>query len=500
MLEVLTRLSQHAAAQGGSVAVREMGPGCDARLTYGQLHDRVHAAAADLRTRLGPGEVAILFTGNRVEFFVAALAVWSVGGALMPVHTSIADAELAATISRTKARLLLTDRRCARAISSDVEQLNLETLGNTDSRAATAPDASDSARLLLQSSGTTGLPKIAVRSPRAIDAVARNVANATRLTPDDRVFAAIPICHSYGVENGFLAPLWAGATVHLCDGLDLPTSLQQLGTSGLSMSHREVQGATVFPGVPFMFEVLAGQSLNPHPTTRNPQSLRLAYSAGAPLPPQLSLAFADRFGIKIGQLYGASELGSLTFEDPAAPDTDPASAGLPMDGVHIRILSADNPNPEQPLGPNEEGHVAVHAPSMLDRYLEEPAPLVGGYFLTGDLGRVSPQGRLTITGRLKHLIDIGGQKVNPAEVELTLKQHPAIAECVVVAVPVTQTVNRLKAIITPSGRVPLSESDLRSFARERLAGFKVPRIFEVRQTLPRSPTGKILRRELEAAR
>ena len=85
-------------------------------------------------------------------------------------------------------------------------------------------------------------------------------------------------------------------------------------------------------------------------------------------------------------------------------------------------------------------------------------------------------------------------------VELTLRQHPAVSECVVVPIPVTQTVSRLKAIVTPSGSIPLDEADLRSFARQRLAGFKVPRVIEVRQSLPRSPTGKILRRELEAAR
>jgi acyl-CoA synthetase (AMP-forming)/AMP-acid ligase II len=499
MLEVLTRLAQHAAEQGGRVAVRELGPGCDACLTYAQLHERVLGAAAQLGAHLPPGEVTILLTGNRVEFFVAALAVWSAGGALMPVHTSITEAELAATIARTNARLLLTDGRRARTAPGGIEQVIIETLSAPGSGRAPGADLTRSASLLLQSSGTTGLPKIAVRSSRAIDAVARNVAHATLFTPEDRVFAAIPICHSYGVENALLAPLCAGATVHLCDGLDLPTSIQQLGGPG--DSHREAPAqATVFPGVPFMFEVLAGQSAGPQSTIRNPQSLRLAYSAGAPLPPQLSRAFADKYGTPIGQLYGASELGSLTFEDPSAPDADPASVGLPMDGVRVLILDPDNPDPERPLSPDEEGHVAIHAPSMLDRYLEEPAPLVGGFFLTGDLGRVSPQGRLTITGRLKHLIDIGGQKVNPAEVELTLKKHPAVAECVVVAVPVTQTVNRLKAIITPSGRVPLDEADLRAFARARLAGFKVPRVFEVRQTLPRSPTGKILRRELEAAR
>src|SRR5262249_43507185 len=120
-------------------------------------------------------------------------------------------------------------------------------------------------------------------------------------------------------------------------------------------------------------------------------------------------------------------------------------------------------------------------------------------FLTGDLGRLD-RGRLFITGRLKQLIDVGGTKVNPTEVELVLKEHPAVADCVVVPIPVTQTVSRLKAVVTASGLLPLDLEGVRAFARQRLAGYKVPRVVELRESLPRSATGKILRRELEVSR
>jgi long-chain acyl-CoA synthetase len=481
-LEILDRLAAHASRDGGRIAVREVGPGSAASLTYAQLHDRVRQGAAELATQVNPGEVVLLITGNRVEFYIAALAAWSAGAALMPAHPSIADAELATVIQRTRARAVMTDPRCARSHEASIPRIDLDTFGMHSATPTRRP--SETAALLLQSSGTTGLPKIAWRPFPAIDAVARNVADATRLTPNDRIFAAIPICHAYGIENGFLAAVWAGATVHLCDGLDVPTAAAELGGN-----------ATVFPGVPFMFEVLS--KMNMESKVQGSPSLRLAYSAGAPLPAQVSQGFTQRFGLGVGQLYGASELGSVTFGDPDGPNFDAASAGIPMFGVRILILDQDDPDPSRPLAPGSEGQVAIHAPSMLARYVEADAPIMSGYFMTGDLGRLDERGRLFITGRLKHLIDIGGMKVNPAEVELTLKQHPAVADCVVVPIPVTQTVSRLKAIVTPSGAVPLDEADLRAFARERLAGFKVPRVIEVRQTLPRSPTGKILRRELE---
>ena len=129
------------------------------------------------------------------------------------------------------------------------------------------------------------------------------------------------------------------------------------------------------------------------------------------------------------------------------------------------------------------------------------SPVVDGYFLTGDLGRMDGAGNLTITGRIKLLIDVGGLKVNPLEVEEVLAQHPEVSACVVLPVRVTDTVCRLKAIVTPrdpaGGAGPTPES-LRRFARGRLTLYKVPRLFEVRATLPRSPTGKILRQFVAA--
>jgi acyl-CoA synthetase (AMP-forming)/AMP-acid ligase II len=133
---------------------------------------------------------------------------------------------------------------------------------------------------------------------------------------------------------------------------------------------------------------------------------------------------------------------------------------------------------------------------MMSGYVDSAAPLKDGYFLTGDLGRIRAEGDLTITGRLKNLIDIGGMKVNPAEVEEVLGSHESVAECVVLPIAITPTVSRLKAIVVPANGA-VDPEELRRFARERLAGHKVPRVVEVRNSLPRSPSGKVLRAQLE---
>jgi len=166
-----------------------------------------------------------------------------------------------------------------------------------------------------------------------------------------------------------------------------------------------------------------------------------------------------------------------------------------MAGVEIRILHVTH---NAPLPVGEEGHVAIRAESMLDNYLHERVELIDGFFPTGDLGRVDDTGRLFITGRLKLLIDVGGMKVNPFEVETVLCQHPQVGECVVVPIRQSETVSRLMAVVTPRDPIhqPTAES-LRSFAKSRLSAYKVPRVFEVRESLPHSPTGKILRHEVQ---
>jgi long-chain acyl-CoA synthetase len=258
-------------------------------------------------------------------------------------------------------------------------------------------------------------------------------------------------------------------------------------------------GITIFPGVPFMFEMLAEHGGR---SGARFASLRRAYSAGGPLPRGVADAFRERFGVTVSQLYGATEIGSVTYADPDLPGFAPASVGQAMKGVSIRILAPDARDASEPLPTGEPGHVAVLAASMLRGYLgDEPSPTtIDGYFPTGDLGRLDQHANLTITGRIKLLIDVGGLKVNPLEVEQVLAEHPGVATCIVVPVRVSETVSRLKAIVTPrpDAADPLEPASLRAFARSRLAGYKVPRVFEVRDRLPTSATGKVLRHLVEA--
>jgi long-chain acyl-CoA synthetase len=500
-LQIIDRLRTHAQHKPRAEALREL-DGTGRSLTYDQLWADVIALAGRIAQQCPDRPVVLISFPNQLEFATAFLAVLSAGGAAFPLHPRLTDDERRTAARRSGAAGILgTDEAIAAITPLGLVHLSVPAphmrAAYRGPLADSPPgwvDRSDVARLLLQSSGTTGAPKIVERSGVSLDAVARNVAASVPLRPDDHVLGLVPACHSYGVENVLLGPLWAGCTVQLCQSLD----------ALLVRGDVCAPPPTVFPGVPSMFEMLAAAG---DPTRTVPPALRRlrrVYSAGATLPRSVFGAFQKRFGLRVGQLYGMTEIGSVTFNDPDEPDHDPDHVGLPMDGVRIRVVDPETKCIDRPLPPDAEGEVAVSAPSMLTGYLGDDQPVCeaadamrDGFFLTADLGRLDGCGRLTITGRLKLVVDVGGLKVNLLEVEQALSEHEAVEQCAVIPVAVSATVSRLKAYIIPrNGHGDLSFEELHAFLRPRLSAHKIPRSFECRDSFPRSPTGKLLRYRL----
>ncbi len=478
---ILDALARHARDRADHPAILAAGScGRPPEATsYAALAERARRAAHHL-DRLSPCEgPVVLCAPNGADYAAVFLGAMLAGREVFPVPTSAGRGEITRAAQTCEAGLIIASDPAADSGAGRARSVRSAELFLAAPASRVADPSPCCAGVLLQSSGTTGLPKVVRRSRRSLDRVAAAIVEAVSLRPEDRVLAAVPMSHSYGMENGLLAPILAGATI---------VAIQSLDAATLDAALR--QHVTVLPGVPFMFEALAAR---PPVEPRRP---RLVYSAGAALPPAVSANFERSWSLRIGQIYGATELGSITFEDPASPTFDRASVGSPLRGVSIRIVDPDRP--ADSLAAGREGHVLAQAPSMLDSYLDVPAPLVDGHLPTGDLGTLDAAGRLTITGRLKLMIDIGGAKVNPLEVEHVLAEFPGVAECVVVPLRMTDAVSRLRAIVVPSpGQPAPSESSLRAFARDRLAQYKVPRTFEFRTALPKSPTGKVLRGAIE---
>jgi long-chain acyl-CoA synthetase len=479
-MKLLQRLDAHARLSGRRTAYRELCAG-GRELTYAQLRDAAMAFAVIVSSRIAAGAIVIVCVPNRIEYPVAFLSVLAAGCSVFPVSAEITDVELRALARESRAAAIVGTQRACAALADQVPiAIGVDEILMSERPAAATP-RDGAVDLLLCSSGTTSRPKIVLRDGPSLDAVSESMCSAIGFTGEDCVLSIVPLCHSYGLEHGLLAPIWAGSSVHLCGGLDLSIIMPQLASGGI----------TLFPAVPSAYDMMC-QVGDPHRLS----SVRRAYAAGAPLPKSVYDAFEARFGVRIGQLYGATEIGSVTFSDPNAPHFDPRSVGVAYDSVRVRIV---DPLTRAELEAGAEGELMIAAPSIFRGYLNDSTPsTIDGFFSTGDLGRLDEFGNLTITGRLKLLIEVGGLKVNVLEVEELLAQHPSVGEAAVVAIRVSETVSRLKAVVTPRDHDrPPAPEELRRFLRERLTAYKVPRVVEVRASLPRSPAGKILRRLLE---
>jgi len=484
---LLRRLEEHARSRPDEFAVREIGEsGEERRVTWRELRDAAAALASRLRRSEAGCEVVLVGSSNRIELLVAMLGGLWADASVLPVSPELPKLELAATARRSRASIAIGENEVLEALADTVpERISSDTLAARRNGDAYGPGAGGGGSLLLTTSGTTDVPRLVRRDSPALDAVGASCAKTIGIDATDVMLVTVPLYHSYGIDQALLTAVVAGCAIELHRRFDPVRARLALLERGIS----------VLPAVPVMFDALARQARAPGRAPR----LRRAYSAGSPLPRRIFDQFARAWGVGIGQIYGATEFGSITFNDPDGGDFDPEAAGRPMQGVRLRILDARDPDPERPLPPEVEGQVAVAAPSMMSDYVDAArSPLEHGFLLTGDLGQLDASGRLRLTGRLRLLVDVGGIKVNPAEVESVLVRHPAVREALVLALPFSDTTARLKALVVPEPGCEVRPDELRRFAREHLIHYKVPRIIEIRTTMPRSATGKILRKDLES--
>lgn len=467
-------------AQSERVALSGQGAsGAGGQLCYGELHERIERVAAGIVAR--GARVVLLSSPNSLALVTSLLGALQARARVLLLPADLPAAALAAAARTSGASLAVAcagDERFAALALPIVDEAELAT---------SAPSAREllpgSGALLLPTSGTTGASKIVVRSQPGLETLARTSARAFGIAPDDRCALALPICHSYGLDQ-LLAALAAGARVDLHQGF-------QLGA--LRRAFRE-DGVSFFPGVPLMLDALSRGDRFEAP------ELRRVLSSGSPLARRVYERFLAVSGIAIGQFYGATEFGPVAYNDPAAPSFDPLEVGVAIGDAAIRVLARAADDPARELPPGREGLLAVSGPTLMDGYLAHPSPLRGGFFVTGDLGVRSERGVVRVTGRSAFVIDVGGKKVNPAEVERVLALHPGVREVVVLPAASTDTTARLRAVVIPEPGACPDEVELRRFARGQLPPHMIPRRIELCPDPPRGATGKILRAQLLAER
>jgi long-chain acyl-CoA synthetase len=474
----------------------------DQRITWSELVDRVERLAHGLAERgIGAGDAVGLVLRDDPWFVTTFHAVTALGGIVVPVNPGFKQAELEFCFHSAGVRGIVSDERtagvCERIAAGFDEPVEVITTTAAHGQALTLEELVERAapaRLPARdpdevfvyqfSSGSTGRPKRVPRTHGQIAAEADLYAHLD-VSAADRVFSAIPLFHTWGMGACLLAPTAWGATVVI---LEDPNPFLLKRHRALELIERE--RCTVFPGVPFHYQLMAEA-----PGSADLSSLRLCFSAGTALARESFDAFGEKFGVLVRQLYGSTETGFLAANLDADPVATFASVGRPIGEVDVEIL--DDEGAPAPTG--EVGEVTVASPAMTSGYAELPDvnadAFAGGRFQTGDLGRLDAEGRLTITGRKKLLIEVGGYKVDPIEVQDVVEAHPMVAEAVVLGVPGKAPGEEVvKVALVPSADV--RERDVVDFCRERLANYKVPQLIELRDEIPKSPLGKVLRKYL----
>ena len=414
-------------------------------------------------------------SANHPATVVLLFALRRLGAALVPLNVRLAPAELRDQRDRVRPRLVLADAE-RRDVLPGAQPLE----GWARTGAAPVPgEPTDPGAdwALLFTSGTTGRPKAARLTVGAFDALARASAENLLPRPGDRWLCNLPLFHVGGLCTAVRCA-HDGATLVLQPRFDAATMVRAVREDGIT--HGSLVARTL--------EECLDAGLQPG-------KLRGVLVGGGPVPPGLVERARSR-GIPVLLTYGLSEACSqVTTEHPA--DADGATAGAPLPGLDLRILDAGG----RPVPPGEEGAIAVRGATLMRGYLDDEAAtaevLRDGWLRTGDLGRLDTRGRLTVLARRTDLILSGGENVYPAEVEAVLAAHPGVAEVAVVGRPDSRWGQVPVAVVVPRPAAVLD--DLRSWARARLAAFKVPAEVLPATRLPRTAAGKVDRAAVEAA-
>jgi long-chain acyl-CoA synthetase len=303
------------------------------------------------------------------------------------------------------------------------------------------------------------------------------------LTPDDIVLVGVPLAHSLGLNGGLLGPLLTGSTVVI---------LERFSPDAVFSAVKKNR-VTVLPAVATIFRRLLNA---PVFADSDCSSLRVAVSGAAPCPWELAQEWKERTGTRIVRGYGMTELfRPLSFRADDPSDT-PNAVGKALPGVEIRLAL------DASASGNDIGELWIKSPAMMDGYLDAPDETTEvisvGWFKTGDVATISPEGYVQIVGRVRERILRGGYSVFPQEIEAVLTSHPAVAEAAVVAVPDTDLGEEVAAFVSLKPVANVTVEGLLAHCRDHLARYKYPRQLQILPELPKGPTGKILKSALIA--
>ena len=477
----------------------------DTVITYGQLAQMVRCFAAALGAHgLGKGDRVAILLPNVPPFTVAYYGAAAIGAIAVPANPLLKPAELEYMWRDADVKLVVTIPQLLEGAQEAAQQVGISHivcvgerdvvpegvptfaeflgLGARSPMPDTRPDKHDPA-VFIYTSGTTGRPKGAVLSHNNLLANCRQIQGALKYSAADNLLCVLPLFHAFAGTVCQHAALFRGAKFTLLEQFHPARVIETI----------EQRGITIFPGVPAMFAALLQFAADRPEAFRN---VRLCVSGGAPMPVAIMEQFEKTFHTIIIEGDGPTECSPVTSVNPPDGVRKPGTIGLPLPGVEMKIF--DDNDRELPVG--EIGEIVVRGENVMLGYHNQPEATAeamrNGWYHTGDLGKVDEDGYFTIVDRKKDMLIVGGLNVYPREVEEVLYTHPAVADAAVVGAHDALRGDQVVAVVVLKPGASATAQELREHCRKYLANYKVPRRVEFRQELPRSSTGKILKRLL----
>ena len=475
-------------------------------ITYAQLNRKVDCLAHGfVRLGVGPGTVCVLMMPNSIEWVMVYYALAKVGAVVLPVNFLYRKGELEHIFKDSGARVFIGHADYLEQPQMAMESLaemNLRiTQGVTDEDGfiplkdvfqdegdfipyPVYPAKKEDLWAIIYTSGTTGLPKGAMLSHHNLVSNAMTVADMRITHPNDVVLGVLPLYHIYGQTSMLNSSLYLGLTIRLWPQFDERELFAAI----------ESEESSILFAVPTILNRLLG--LADHRKPRR-SGLRFCISGAASLPVEVLNRFQECFQTTIYEGYGLTESSPVCAENPYGKPSRHGSIGLPIPGFESRIV--DDQGKEIPVG--DIGEHIVRGPGVMIGYINNPEATAqtirNGWLHTGDLARMDKDGYIYIVDRKKDMIIRGGYNVYPREIEEILYTHPAVAEAAVIGIPHSDLGEEVAAAVVLRFGEQARVEELRQFVKERVAPYKYPRIIHLTDELPKSHTGKILKRAID---
>jgi long-chain acyl-CoA synthetase len=459
-----------------------------ARWTYRELDRRADDFAAELGAAgVGRGDRVIVMSGNRPEFVAVVNGLSKLGAASVLVSPAWKHREVSAAVELTAPAYAVADGAGLTVLTDllgagRVRDLDAGAPERRDRRPAVDVSVDDDA-VLVFSSGTTGLPKAVRHTHRSLGHAVDHWVDTLGLTAADRFQVATPPSHILGLLN-LLTAAAAGATVRLHPRFDLDEVLHRIESDRMTLEMAVAPIALAMANHPRLEEF-------------DLSSLRYIMWGATPVTPAIAEIVTRRTGVRWLPAYGASELPVIAVNPVRRPQQWRLdSAGLPPDGVALRVVDLDS---GAVLTPGDVGEIQVRSPSVMAGYLPDAAnrdAFDDGWYRTGDVGWLEPDGWVHLTDRSKEMIKVNGFQVAPAEIEAVLHAHPGVRDCAVFGVPDERAGERPVAAVSLDGVHAVTGEELQQLVADTLATYKHLDAVIVVDAIPRLPSGKVLRRTL----